>query len=68
MWKVVREWRLGNLETPNVRKLQTSSHAKAKAESEHRFYQSWMNETRESQDAASDWNSRLGELAQEISR
>ena len=35
MWKVVKEGKLGNLETPKFRKLQTSSHAKAKAESEH---------------------------------
>ena len=39
MWKVVKEGRLGNLETPpSVRKLQTSLHAKAKAEPEFRFY------------------------------
>jgi len=39
MWKVVREGRLGNLETPpSVRKLQTALHAKAKAEPEFRFY------------------------------
>jgi len=39
MWKVVKEGRLGNLETPpSVRKLQTALHAKAKAESEYRFY------------------------------
>jgi len=39
MWKVAKEGRLGNLETPSsVRKLQTALHAKAKAESEYRFY------------------------------
>jgi hypothetical protein len=39
MWKVVKEGRLGNLETPiSVRKLQTALHAKAKAEPEYRFY------------------------------
>ena len=39
MWKVVKEGRLGNLETPpGVRKLQTALHAKAKAEPEYRFY------------------------------
>src|SRR5258708_12463890 len=39
MWKVVKEGRLGNLETPpSVRKLQTALHAKAKAEPENRFY------------------------------
>ena len=39
MWEVVREGRLGNLETPSsVRKLQTALHAKAKAELEFRFY------------------------------
>lgn len=39
MWKVVKEGRLGNLETPpSVRKLQTALHAKAKAEPEFRFY------------------------------
>src|ERR1700739_4020159 len=33
MWEVVKEGRLGNLETPpSVRKLQTALHAKAKAE------------------------------------
>jgi hypothetical protein len=36
---VVKEGRLGNLETPpSVRKLQTALHAKAKAEPEFRFY------------------------------
>jgi len=36
---VAKEGRLGNLETPSsVRKLQTALHAKAKAESEYRFY------------------------------
>jgi len=36
---VVKERRLGNLETPpSVRKLQTALHAKAKAEPEFRFY------------------------------
>jgi hypothetical protein len=39
MWEVVKEGRLGNLETPpSVRKLQTALHAKAKAEPEYRFY------------------------------
>jgi hypothetical protein len=39
MWKVAKEARLGNLETPpSVRKLQTALHAKAKAEPEYRFY------------------------------
>src|SRR5947209_18929824 len=39
MKKVVKEGRLGNLETPpSVRKLQTALHAKAKAEPEFRFY------------------------------
>src|SRR4051812_30766111 len=39
MWKVAKEGRLSNLETPsNVRKLQTALHAKAKAEPEFRFY------------------------------
>src|SRR5258708_17277510 len=39
MWKVVKEGRLGNLETPpSVRKRQTALHAKAKAEPEYRFY------------------------------
>jgi hypothetical protein len=39
MWKVVKEGRLGNQETPpSVRKLQTALHAKAKAEPEYRFY------------------------------
>ena len=39
MWKVAKEGRLGNLETPSsVRQLQTALHAKAKAEPEYRFY------------------------------
>ena len=39
MRKVVKEGRLGSLETPpRVRKLQTALHAKAKAEPEFRFY------------------------------
>src|SRR6202043_2414344 len=39
MWEVVKEGRLGNLETtPSVRKLQTALHAKAKAEPDYRFY------------------------------
>src|SRR5471030_2763622 len=41
MWKVVKERRLGNLETPpSVRKLQTSLHAKAKAKPEFRVLSS----------------------------
>src|ERR1700737_639499 len=39
MWKLVKEGRLGNLETPpSVRKLQTALHAKANAEPEDLFY------------------------------
>src|SRR5216684_4248788 len=57
MWKVVKEGRLGNLETPpSVRKLQTALHAKAKAESEYR----------ENPDIETDWNQWLEELAQEL--
>src|SRR6266852_2896587 len=76
MWKVVKEGRLGNLETPpSVRKLQTALHAKAKAESEYRFYllydkayrsQDRESEDRENPDIETDWNQWLEELAQEL--